>query len=76
MLCYSCSKQKDQLHPCQSNLLEGVNLFMCQSCIDAKYEPRWVIILGGRQKGSEAVRDYIVKHRYIGRPISAEEIIA
>jgi hypothetical protein len=76
MLCYSCSKQKDELHPCQSAILEGVSLFMCQSCIDGKYEPRWVIILAGRQKGAEFVRDYIIKHRYFGRPISAEEIIA
>jgi len=49
---------------------------MCQTCIDDKLEPRWVIILAGRQKGSEFVRDYIIKHRYVGRPISAEEIIA
>jgi len=76
MLCFSCSKQKDQIHPCLSNILEGVNLFMCQSCIDDKYEPRWVIILAGRQKGAEYVRDYIIKHRYFGRPISAEEIVA
>jgi len=53
-----------------------VNLFMCQSCIDSKFEPRWVIILGGRQNGAESVRDYIVKRRYVGRPISAEEVIA
>jgi len=76
MLCFSCSKQKNELHPCQSSILEGVNLFMCQECIDGKYEPRWVVILGGRQKGSDAVRDYIIKRRYYGRPISAEEIIA
>jgi len=76
MLCFSCSKQKDQLHPCQSAILEGVSLFMCQTCIDDKFEPRWVIILAGRQKGADYVRDYIIKHRYFGRPISAEEIIA
>jgi hypothetical protein len=76
MLCYSCSKQKDELHPYQSAILDGVNLFMCQSCIDGKYEPRWVIILAGRQKGADVVRDYIIKRRYFGRPISAEEIIA
>lgn len=76
MLCYSCSKQKDELHPCKSSLLDGVQLFMCQSCIDGKYEPRWVVILAGRQKGSEYVREYIVKRRYFGRPIAAEEVIA
>jgi len=76
MLCFSCSKQKDELHPVQSSIINGVNLFMCQSCIDDKFEPRWVIILGGRQNGPDSVRDYIVKRRYFGRPISAEEIIA
>jgi hypothetical protein len=76
MLCFSCGKQKDQLHPCQSSILEGVNLFMCQTCIDEKYEPRWVIILAGRQKGIDSIRDYIIKKKYIGRSISAEEIIA
>jgi hypothetical protein len=76
MLCFSCSKQKEQLHPYQSTLLKGVNLFMCQTCIDDKYEPRWVVILAGRQNGSEYVREYVIKRRYFGRPISAEEIIA
>lgn len=51
-------------------------LYMCQVCIDQKFEPRWVIILGGRQNGPESVRDYILKHRYVGKTISAEELIA
>ena len=76
MLCYSCSKQKDQLHPATSALIEGVSLYLCQSCIDDKYEPRWVIILAGRKNGPESVREYIIKRKYFGRPISAEEIIA
>jgi len=76
MLCFSCGKQKDQLHPFKSNILNGINLFMCQICIDNKFEPRWVIILGGRQNGAESVRDYIIKHRYVGRKIAAEELIA
>jgi hypothetical protein len=41
-----------------------------------KYEPRWVIILAGRQKGADHVRDHIVKNLYVGNKISAEEIIA
>ena len=76
MLCYSCSKQKDQLHPTTSSLIEGVNLYLCQTCIDDKFEPRWVIILAGRKNGPESEREYIIKHKYFGRPISAEEIIA
>jgi len=76
MLCFSCSKQREKLNPYQSALLKGVNLFMCQTCIDDKFEPRWVVVLAGRQNGSEYVRDYIIKHRYHGRPITAEEIVA
>lgn len=76
MLCYSCGKSKNELHPCQSDIIKGLNLFMCQMCIDSKLEPRYVVVLGGRQHGPEHVRDYVLKHRYLGRPISAEELIA
>ena len=48
---------------------------MCQACIDAKFEPRWVIVLGGRQRGADFVREYIVKRRYIGNEILANELI-
>ena len=76
MMCFSCGKQKNELHPMQSEILKGINLFMCQSCVDSRFEPRWVIILGGRQKGPEHVKDYIVKRRYTGNTITAEELIA
>jgi hypothetical protein len=76
MLCFSCNKQKDQLHPAKSELIPGIQLFMCQSCIDLRYEPRWVIILAGRQNGPEYVRDFVVKNRYVGNKIFAEELIA
>lgn len=56
--------------------MEGVLLYMCQSCLDEKLEPRWVIILCGRQNGADSVRDYIVKRRYIGKTIFAEELIS
>jgi hypothetical protein len=76
MQCYSCGKQKNELHPRKSDIIVGVALFMCQTCIDSKFEPRWVIILAGRQNGAESVRDYIIKRRYVGETISAEELIA
>ncbi len=76
MLCYSCSKPKNELQTKKSAIMGGVQLLMCQSCIDAKYEPRWVIILTGRQNGPETVREYIIKHLYIGKTITAEELIA
>lgn len=75
-LCFSCGKQKDQLEPHKSNILKGVSLFMCQMCIESKFEPRWVIILAGRQNGAETVREHIVKRLYVGNTITAEELIA
>ena len=53
-----------------------ISLVMCQSCIDAKYEPRWIIILAARSVGSDAVKDYIINKRYIGRDITGVEIIS
>lgn len=76
MICFSCGNQKNELLPKKSEILNGITLLMCQSCIDLKLEPRWVIILGSRQNGTDSVRDYIVKHRYIGKSISGEELIA
>jgi hypothetical protein len=48
---------------------------MCETCIASKYEPRWVIILSGRQNGSETVREHILKKRYEGAEISASELL-
>ena len=48
-----------EIHPKKSELLDGVVSLMCQSCIDAKYEPRWVIVLAVRSKGASYVRDAI-----------------
>ena len=76
MLCFSCGKSKNELHPKKSEILSGVQLLMCSVCVEAKYEPRWVIILAGRQKGTEHVREYIIKRLYVGKPISAEELVA
>ena len=76
MLCGSCNKQKDHLNPVKSELLKGVNLLMCSLCMESKFEPRWVVILAARQNGAEYVRDYVIKNRYVGRKIFAEELIA
>lgn len=75
MLCYSCNKQKNEINLKKSSLLPGVNLMMCATCIESKYEPRWVIILAGRQRGAQYVREYIIKKRYIGNEILGSELI-
>jgi len=75
MNCYSCNKQKNQLHPVNSTLLKGTSLLLCQTCSDLKYEPRWVIVMAGRQFGPEYVKEYILKRRYVGKLILAEDLI-
>ena len=74
ILCYSCNKSKNQLSAKRSTLLP-VTLLMCETCILSKFEPRWVIILSGRQNGSESVREFVLKRRYVGIEISASELL-
>jgi hypothetical protein len=76
MNCYSCNKQKAGLEPTRSSLIPGITLFLCATCIEEKMEPRWVVILAGRQNGPEYVRDCVLKRRYFGHTITAEELIA
>jgi NMD protein affecting ribosome stability and mRNA decay len=74
ILCYSCNKNKNKLNLKRSSLLP-INLLVCETCIALKLEPRWVVILSGRQMGSEYVREFIVKKRYVGNEISASELL-
>lgn len=74
ILCYSCNKSKNKLNLKQSGLL-NINLLVCESCIESKFEPRWVIILAGRQHGAEFVREQVLKKKYVGAEITASELI-
>jgi hypothetical protein len=74
ILCYSCNKTKNKLSAKKSVLLP-INLLMCETCINDKFEPRWVIILAGRQHGSEIVRDFVLKKKYVGNDITASELL-
>jgi hypothetical protein len=73
ILCYCCNKQKNKLSAKKSALLP-VSLLMCETCITTKFEPRWVIILAGRQFGPEYVKEFVIKKRYCGDDISASEL--
>lgn len=75
MVCYSCGQPKNELTPKKSALLSGINLLMCKKCLEMKYEPRWIIIISARQQGASHVRDFIVKRRYLGKEITANELI-
>ena len=74
ILRYSCNKTKNKLNAKRSSLLP-INLFLCQTCIDEKLEPRWVILIAGRQNGHELVKDFIQKKKYIGAEITASELL-
>ena len=74
ILCYSCNKTKNKLDVKKSSLLP-INLLMCETCINAKLEPRWVIILAGRSNGVDAVKEFIQKRRYVGNEVSASELL-
>lgn len=74
ILCYSCNKTKNKLNARRSSLLP-INLLMCETCVNSKLEPRWVVILAGRQNGMDSVKEFVVKRRYIGNDISASELM-
>lgn len=74
ILCYSCNKTKNQLNVRKSSLLP-ISLLMCETCVASKFEPRWLVIIAGRQNGAEAVREFILKKKYIGTDISASELL-
>ena len=74
ILCYSCNKTKNKLEVKKSALLP-INLFLCETCISSKIEPRWVIILAGRAEGPDYVKEYVIKRRYIGNEITASELL-
>jgi hypothetical protein len=74
ILCYSCNKPKNKLNAKKSSLMP-ISLLMCETCISSKFEPRWLVILAGRQLGAESVRDFVTKKRYCGNDISAAELL-
>lgn len=59
----------------KKSTLVSINLLMCESCILSKFEPRWLIILAGRQQGAEVVREFVLKKKYVGEEITASELL-
>ena len=48
---------------------------LCETCISSGYEPRWAIVIAGRQGGSDLVKDYVLNKKYIGEEIVASELL-
>lgn len=76
MRCSSCDKIRADLQPKKSRLITDMNLYMCAECIKGKMEPRFCIVLYGRQNGPMSVAEYITGRRYVGQDILAREIIS
>lgn len=74
MKCASCGLSKAEVQPTRSAIMPMVQLLICNSCKEQKFEPRHLIILVARSKGADTVRDYIVKRRYAGAEITAHDI--
>lgn len=74
MKCSSCDRQRADLHAKKSKLLPSMTLYLCDECIKAKREPRFLIVLQGRAMGFEFVAPYIRAHRYVGEDIKAKEL--
>jgi hypothetical protein len=75
LTCQVCNQPKASLKQRQSKLEPGIKLLVCQSCVDSKFEPRGIIIIHGRMNGPESVSRYIAKRLYVGREITAAEIM-
>jgi hypothetical protein len=53
-----------------------MKLMLCNSCTDAKLEPRYLIIMYARSKGVDTVLSkFINQKRYIGKAIEATDVI-
>lgn len=74
MICSSCGKHRQEVHPKKSRLMD-MTLLLCNDCLKKKMEPRFVIVLYGRSNGFDSVAEYIRNRRYVGDEIRAEEFV-
>ena len=73
-VCASCRQHKYRLIAKNSRLKPDQALLLCESCIKSKFEPRWIIMMVGRDEGLEAVKDWVRPKRYVGEPILLEDL--
>lgn len=73
MICASCSQNKAEVHPKRSAVAPAQTILKCNSCIEKKLEPRYLIIIYGRRNGFDSVSEFIKQRRYVGNDILASE---
>ena len=74
MKCQCCGKQKSRLASKDSQLIQGNKLILCPDCRRAGHEPRYFVIIAGQS--GKPIREFVLKKRYCGDPLSAQEVIA
>lgn len=74
MNCQCCNKQKSRVTAVDSGLVRGNRLLLCTDCRREGHEPRYFIIIAARS--GKTIRDYVVRSRYCGEELSANEVIA
>ena len=76
LVCDSCKSNRAKIGVRESTLLPGVKLFMCEVCVASGFEPRWIIVLSAASNGLNGLlTSFISKRKYIGKTITAEEIL-
>ncbi len=75
IICYSCQEDKYKISATKSKLMPNTFLMLCSNCYAKDFEPRWAIVISGRQYGSEKVKDYVINKKYIGEEIVASELL-
>lgn len=72
--CAVCKKNKFELRNRKSRI-SGQYMFVCNTCFENKYEPRWLIILMAQQEGIASVQNFLLKKMYPGEQINAVDLI-
>ena len=75
MTCSVCKRNRQNVTTKKSALMPGIDLILCNECLDNKREPRWMIIMAGRSGNTDKIKPYLRHHRYCGDKITAEEIL-
>lgn len=75
MPCTACQKPKHQLKVRKSKVMPNLQLFLCSECIDNRREPRWALIMAGRENGIDTIAEYIRNRRYVGKDITLRELV-
>lgn len=76
LICQSCDEPKQALKRVNSRIATEWSINLCHDCASNKFEPRYLLILAVRQFGmNKVVEDYIKNHKYVGKEISAKDIL-